>query len=117
MRKMNYTNEAAQVLDKIGITNRNFSANICPDIIAGEDGQFWFSKEEREKTDKDIEINGCEEQKTEELCIVIVLESPHIDEFKGFQPQLGAYIHESPALGETGEALQNFLHPDLLGLS
>lgn len=106
---MDYAKEVRQVLNEEidNLVQKKLETIKCPDITAGKNGVFWFSKEEREKKRKNdlrIKTDGSETQ--EEVCIVIVLESPHIEEFKKFKLKSGTDISASPAMGETGGALQ-----------
>ena len=71
--------------------------DCCEDITAGENGDFWFNIELRKTHNKQSKIDKNYNGKT----IVIVLESPHKDEFKDSN-----FI--SPALGTTGRMLQTY---------
>lgn len=62
-------------------------------------GNLWCSKEKREKHSSDL--NNLD--KNNEKLFLIILESPHIEEFKSIS------IPPSPALGKTGLNLQNNL--------
>lgn len=81
---------------------KNIETRVCPDILAGCNGKFYFSKQEREKVDiLDLSTDINKEDKT----IVIVLESPHIDEYLSdnkFGP--------TPAIGKTGTNLQKYFN-------
>lgn len=74
----------------------------CPDICAGEvvNGivKCWFSKEERIDNHKKLKIPSCIEK-----SIVIVLESPHKEEYA----ENDSLDIPTPAIGKTGTNLQN----------
>lgn len=71
---------------------------ICPNIIAGENGETWFSKEKRKEHKDELRIK---KKKYLGKTIVIVLESPHTKEYadKNFI---------NPALGKTGKNLHTY---------
>lgn len=77
------------------------NTEICPDVIAGtltgSVRHYWFNREERKLHEHDLAISKNSEGHT----ILLVLESPHIDEFSN------EIISPSPALGKTGENLQS----------
>lgn len=74
----------------------------CPDIYAGyiKDGEctVWFGKQYRDDHKKDLD-NTKEEEGMKN--IVVILESPHTDEYKDSN-----FIH--PALGKTRKNLQKY---------
>lgn len=84
----------------------------CPDILVGNDKEFWFSKKERIKHKNELNIfDSLKTRKKDELIIVIILESPHISEFstKREDDFFDDKILANPALGKTGNNLQNIL--------
>ena len=93
-----YAESYAKELDDLELYDlKNFSTNCCPDIIAaGRNGEFWFSKEKRYENKDSLDI-------TDENIptIVIILESPHKDEFNNQN-----FPNGNPALGKTGKMLQ-----------
>ena len=91
-----FFNDYAKKLDNLE-NFKNFNTSCCPDIIAaGRNGKFWFSKEERYKHKNFLDITD------EDIpTIVVVLESPHKDEFNNQN-----FPNGNPALGKTGKMLQ-----------
>ena len=90
-----FFNDYAKKLDNLE-NFKNFNTNCCPDIIAGKNGEFWFSKEERDNRKDFLDITD------EDIpTIVVVLESPHKDEFNNQN-----FPNGNPALGKTGKMLQ-----------
>lgn len=75
---------------------------ICPDIVVGYNGKFYFSKEERKQISiEELETDNYVDYKT----VVIVLESPHIGEFDE------NYVWSpTPAIGDTGTRLQEYFN-------
>ena len=92
----------------------------CPDILVGNDKEFWFSKKERIKHKNELNIfDSLKTRKKDELIIVIILESPHISEFstKREDDFFDDKILANPALGKTGNNLQKyFTHNNLNNL-
>ena len=90
----------------------------CPDILVGNDKEFWFSKKERIKHKNELNIfDSLKTRKKDELIIVIILESPHISEFstKREDDFFDDKILANPALGKTGNNLQKyFTHNNLI---
>ena len=94
-------------------STNNIYNEECPDIYAGEiidsSVSAWFNTSERETK---IEKNGSEclnptEKKDEYKTIVIILESPHTDEY---DQNTGSSIPiPNPALKSTGEKLQKYI--------
>lgn len=88
------------------------SYDLCPDIIAGKIGsvnQLWFSAPERMKHKEELSDFSFDHHIQ---TIVIVLESPHIDEFSetsSISDFFDDEITASPALGTTGNKLQKYL--------
>jgi hypothetical protein len=78
--------------------NLMYNAHPCPDDVMGDGKDFWFKEFERKDHKKmlNIEKSTLNYDKT----MVIILESPHIDEYS--EP---TFIH--PALGKTGKALMH----------
>ena len=92
-----FFNDYAKKLDNLE-NFKNFNTSCCPDIIAGKNGEFWFSKEERDNRKDFLDITD------EDIpTIVVVLESPHKDEFNNQN-----FPNGNPALGKTGEMLQKY---------
>lgn len=82
----------------------NIEKRVCPDILVGYDNKFYFSKKERMKV-SGIELST--DTYNQYTTIVIVLESPHIDEYssdKKFCP--------TPAIGKTGTNLQKYFNQE-----
>jgi len=94
-QKRTYKEIAQEIISRI-----KPKLEICPDITAGyyKNGELktWFNREKRERKHKLI-IEPDYPEKT----IVIVLESPHTKEYADEN-----FIN--PALGKTGENLQNY---------
>lgn len=86
--------------DKKDKANVKINYASCPDIIVGEDGVFWFSKNERKNHIEKLKIENIDKSQNKKH-IVIVLESPHKDEYEDEN-----FIN--PALGKTGRMLQEF---------
>lgn len=89
-----------------------FKDNKCPDIVVGKDGVFWFEKAERKKHKNDL-YEGLLVSKKNEKRIVIILESPHKDEFKKSIKKDDFFDDEceaNPALGRTGIKLQEYFN-------
>lgn len=82
----------------------NLEKRACPDILAGYNGKFYFSKKEREKVSiSDLSTDSYKECTT----IVIVLESPHTYEYSS-ENKFGP----TPAIGKTGTNLQDYFNQD-----
>ena len=85
---------------------KDIETRVCPDILAGCNGNFHFSKEERENVgSSELLTDNYNEYQT----IVIVLESPHIKEYSEqnrFCP--------TPAVGRTGTNLQRHFNQDII---
>ena len=80
-------------------TKIEFQHVICPDIIVGLNGEFWFDKQSRIEHQDQLKIKAKTES---EKTIVVLLESPHVDEFQDSK------ISPNPALKTTGTNLQKY---------
>ena len=90
--------------------NKKFIDDIetrdCPDVLAGCNGKFYFSKNEREKVES-LELST--DMYNDYQTVVIILESPHIEEYSKnnkFCP--------TPAIGRTGTNLQRHFNQDII---
>lgn len=94
--------------------NENYN-NECPDIYAGEvdNGKVikkWFSKENREIQIQQGNSTQCYDfsklkPDTNKESIVIILESPHHDEYE----LNSSWNQPNPALGTTGTNLEKYI--------
>jgi len=94
---------AEKVAESISLDSSNLKDVIerasltCEDIIAVVSDEFWLSKEKSRSRLKLDEFADSNEMKT----VLIILESPHIQEYSDIN-----FI--SPALGKTGDNLQEY---------
>jgi hypothetical protein len=84
------------VSSTVPLTGRSFDVRACPDQYLGQLSEIMG------KPQFPFRLNAS--QRTEHPCVVMVLESPHKDEFIG---------DPGPAKGFTGDMIRNFLHEAL----
>lgn len=93
-----------------------FNKRKCPDIVVGESGVFWFDRKERKKHKDKLEVE-LSNKKSKEKRIVIVLESPHKDEFMNAKNRSDFFdenICSNPALGRSGTNLQKYFNDEIV---
>ena len=82
-----------QIVDNTVLgTKRSFDARVCPDQYLGQLSEIIGKPQ--------FPLRVTAEQRTEQPCLVMILESPHVDEFIG---------DPGPAKGFTGDMIRNFL--------
>ncbi len=84
------------VSSTVSLAGRSFDVRACPDQYLGQLSEIMG------KPQFPFRLNAS--QRTEHPCVVMVLESPHKDEFIG---------DPGPAKGFTGDMIRNFLHEAL----
>ena len=87
---------------------------VCPDIMAGliscSHTEIYFSVKKRYNNKSKL---GTGKRKNKVKTIVIVLESPHVDEFASCASRKYVIFYDdeitaTPAIGKTGDKLQKF---------
>ena len=104
-------------LKELGLDINTVNYNSCPDNYLGNfeikenrviHNNLWFDRKKRVKNIKEIFINDNKlkllQDNKEEKIILIVLESPHKNEFKGIDG------HIAPAIGKTGKYLNDYFN-------
>jgi hypothetical protein len=82
-----------QIVDNTVLgTERSFDARVCPDQYLGQLSEIIGKPQ--------FPLRVTAEQRTGQPCLVMILESPHVDEFIG---------DPGPAKGFTGDMIRNFL--------
>jgi hypothetical protein len=93
---MEELNFAQIVGDTVSLAGHSFDTRACPDqylgMLSGIIGKPHFP------------LRVAADERTEQPCLVIILESPHIDEFIG---------DPGPARGFTGDMIRNYLHESI----
>ena len=103
-KETNVLKELKNLKTEYSYENIHTCFEVCPDNYIGDiEGEKFISPNDRYKASKEEKTSQL--GKSAEENIIILLESPHIDEFK---KNLTA-----PALGETGNRLNSYLE-DLL---
>lgn len=114
MKEIEFSNVVNNVLSICNSSQKiRFQHIVCFDIIAGRNDVFWFDEESRIKHKKDLNIK---ENKKQEKTIVIILESPHKDEFASGENKnfFDRIIKSNPALGKSGDNLQKYFTAEQL---
>lgn len=100
------------------ILKNKMSYDLCPDVVIGEinlntNFNLWISPNDRKKHIDKL-LNYSSNNKNN---IIIILESPHIDEFKSTTTIEGFFddnIKASPALGKTGRKIRKYIANKLI---
>lgn len=93
---MEELNFAQIVGETVSLTWQSYDVRACPDQYLGLLSEVIGKPH--------FPLRVAAEERTEQPCLIIILESPHIDEFIG---------DPGPAKGFTGDMIRNYLHESI----